>query len=227
MKKIILNYKHRLFPTNNQKQMLTQQMFVENQVYNTILNILKNQQKEYIQFFQNQIIKPYTIPKKFTEFRKNPIKNLSNTELDRKVNSILKNRNLYGETDTRQQARKIVKQAFFDKSKNKPKFHRYSTNQGGFSGVNARTSLGANWVKLSARIGEIKMKRERDFPENSTLKTVRIKKENDKYYAIFGLELDKKVLTQKDFLNSSEESMKGMDTNNGSLDFSDGSIVKY
>ena len=46
-KHIILNYKHRLYPTKSQIVMLDQQMFVANQVFNIVLQLLKDESKKY------------------------------------------------------------------------------------------------------------------------------------------------------------------------------------
>ena len=46
MKTMVLNYKHKLRPTKKQKQMLDQQMFVANQVFNITLNLLETHRRE-------------------------------------------------------------------------------------------------------------------------------------------------------------------------------------
>jgi len=226
---IILNYKHRLYPTKSQIVMLDQQMFVANQVFNIVLQLLKDESKKYKKAIAHKnILNVPNFYQHFSSFSKSPINKLSDTDLDRKVNSILNTRSLYGELDTRQQARKIAKSSYFDgfkPHKEPAKFHRYDQLNGAFSGVNARTKIGDKYVKLSTRIGFIKMKRERPFPEGAKVKTVRIKKENNKYYAIFGLELTNKIISDPSIFK--DEIKLGMDTNNGHLDFSDGSVIKY
>jgi len=224
MKNILLNYSHRIFPSKAQATMLSQQMFIENQVYNIVLQLLQTQAKEFSankkhfqnmnQFFGTNL----SIPS---------FKNISDSEIDRKVNSILKSRELFGELDTRQQARNIAKRAFWDgfRGKGFASFHRYDSNQGAFSWVNARVKLNETHVRFSKRIGEIKVKRERLFPDNSKIKTVRIKKKNNKFYVIFGIELDKSIKILTDFSKSSK--LLGMDTNNGHVDFSNGESLKY
>ena len=208
MAHLILNFKHRLHPSTSQRKLLDDQVFVANQVFNSVLNLLLSQHSLY---------------------KQNPtdFKNMSDSELDFKVKSILLNRNLYGELDTRQQERNIAKKAFWDglsSVRGFAHFRKSSSYSGAFSGVNARTTFGDDWIKLSARIGKIKMNRERQFPNGSTVKAVRIKKEVDRYYAIITLQLSKSTPIIK--IDNSTKVLE-MDTNNGSLDFSDGSSIKY
>lgn len=77
-------------------------------------------------------------------------------------------------------------------------------------------------------MGLIKIKRERFFPENSKVKSIRIKKENGNYFAVFALEFDEKEVRSEEFLENNEyENSLGMDTNNGHLDFSNGDKLNW
>jgi len=215
MSNIILNFKHSIRPSSSQARLLDDQIFAANQVYNIVLNLLQRNLYLYNIYKDTGIAPPLA----------------TNTAIDRHVNSILKKRNIYGETDTRQQERAIATTAFWDgikSEKGSAKFRSSDNMNGAFSGVNARTTFGDNWIQLSKRMGKIKMKRERPFPDNSKVKSVRIKKELGKYYAIISIELlDEPQLTKKDYKRFTPLTHLGMDTNNGSVDFSDGTRLKY
>jgi putative transposase len=215
MKPILLNFKHRLHPSPSQVKLFDAQIFAANQVFNITLSHLQQELKLFNTF----------------AFAGLTTHKLSDAQLDRKINSILKSRSIYGELDTRQQERNIAKRAFWDAFKTDKgfaRFRRSNSLSGAFSGVNARTTFGSNWVKLSKRMGKIKMTRERPFPENSKVKAVRIKKELGKFYIIVTLQLVQKGLTKSDIPSiPTPITTLGMDTNNGSVDFSDGTKIKY
>ena len=153
---MILNYKHRLFPTKEQKKLLDDQIFVANQVFNITLNILDSHRQNY-----NATEAHLEAMNKFfnTKIKIQKIKPISDTNLDRQIKYILTQRELYGELDTRQQERNIAKKAYFDgfKEKGFVSFRKSDSTRGGLSGVNARTTIGENFVKLSTRIGKIKI----------------------------------------------------------------------
>jgi len=131
--------------------------------------------------------------------------------------------------DIMQGERTIARKAFkdgFTSEKGMAKFRRSNVLHGAFSWVNARTKISDTHFILSKRLGYIKIHRERLFPKNSILKSVRVKKENGKFFVVFSIETDKKKLSEKDFKDKYQDSL-GMDTNNGHLDFSDGSVLKY
>jgi putative transposase len=158
-----------------------------------------------------------------------PFQWMNNTSLDRKIRLALNSRELYCPTDVMQGERTVARKAFsdgFTSEKGMAKFRRSNILHGAFSWTNARTKIYDNHFNLSARMKNIKVHRERKFPENSKLKAVRVKKENDKFFVVFSIEIDKKKLSEKDFENQYQDSL-GMDTNNGHLDFSDGSVLKY
>ncbi|MEA1973715.1 MAG: transposase [Candidatus Cloacimonadota bacterium] len=221
----LLSYKHRLFPNSSQKSLLDHDIFAGNQVFNIVLNLLFDQYLTYSStrdFYNDFLLHIHQIPQKQIKFHW-----MNNTEIDRKVRQALSSRDLYCPLDVMQGERKIAVRAFKDamkKDKSMPKYRKSNQLHGSFGWANARTKLSSRSVNLSKRLGDIKMKRERDFPENSILKTVRIKKENNQYFAIFSLQLDLKKIDESSF---SEIVSVGMDTNNGHLDFSDGDKIKY
>jgi len=220
--KQILNYKHRIHPTKDQKKLIDEAIFAANQVFNIVINLLKNEYEDYKKLQDSYVKKNEKKPKV-------PYKWMNNTIIDQKVKSILNERKLYAPLDVRQGERDIAIKAFkdgFKKDKGFVHFRRSNVLHGGFSWVNARTKLTDKYILLSKRLGKIKIKRERPFPENSKLKSVRIKKENGLYFAVLTIELSLKKLSETDFIQSYEDSL-GMDTNNGHLDFSDGSKINY
>ena len=48
-KNIILNYKHRIYPSKTQIGLLNEDIFVANQVYNIVINLLTIEYQEYKQ----------------------------------------------------------------------------------------------------------------------------------------------------------------------------------
>jgi len=214
-KNIVLNYKHRIYPNKTQVKLLNNDIFAANQVYNITLSLLKN---EY------EVFKTLKIQSKDFDW-------MTTTIIDRKIRQALNLRNLYCPLDVMQGERTIALKAFKEGlKKTSPKgpaiFRRSQILHGAFSWTNARTKVTNKHVLISKRVGKIKIKRERLFPTGSRVKTIRFKKENQQWFIIFSIELIKKVIDEKNFKGKIKEVL-GMDTNNGHLDFSDGSKIKY
>ncbi len=226
---MVLNYKHRIYPNKTQIKLLNEDIFAANQVYNIVLNILQKEYQEYVGFreyvneFKSHIGQPTTKQVKFNW--------MDNTILDRKIRQTLNERDLYCPLDVMQGERKVACQAFKEglqpkNDKGPATFRRSNKLHGAFSWTNARTKLSNKHVLISKRVGNIKIKRERDFPIGSSVRTVRFKKENEQWFVVFSIKLTNKKITEKNFEGDFKDTL-GMDTNNGHLDFSDGSIVKY
>jgi len=226
MSKTILNYKHRLYPTKTQTKLLNSDIFATNQTYNIVLNILQKEYQTYIQ--TKEFYNEYLIYHNRKPLKKIKFKWLSDSELDRLIRLALKNRDIYIPTDAMQGERKVAKNAFkdgFKKDKGEANFRRSEALHGAFNWANARTKLTNNKLLLSKRMGNIKIVREREFPPGSKIKTVRIKKENNQFFAVFTIEFELDIKE----VNIYKEDLKiiGMDTNNGHLNFSDQTIIKY
>ena len=98
LKTVNLGYKYRLYPTQEQKELLDHQMFVYNQAYNICLNLWKKEQE-----------KNKNLPKEQREYRRA-------TSYDKVVKRALKARKISFKAVVTQQARinflKAVKKAF-------------------------------------------------------------------------------------------------------------------
>jgi len=220
-KNIILNYKHRIYPSKTQIGLLNDDIFAANQVYNIVINLLTIEYQEYKQYTKNkknnlQLEKP---------------KSMNNTELDRKIRQALNERKLYCPLDVMQGERGIARKAFSDglkKSSDKgfARFRKSDILHGAFSWVNVRTKLTDKHILISKRMGKIKLKRERLFPNKSDLRMVRFKKENEQWFVIFSIRLNQKNINEENFMGDIKDTL-GMDTNNGHLDFSDGTTQRY
>jgi len=236
-KNLMLNYKHRIRPTKSQLKLLNQYIFVGNQVFNITLSLLDKQRLQYKAYKNLVNISEEYLGEKIS--KKVKFKNYSDTILDQKIKQILNKRNLYCPIDILQGERKIAKKAFFDgfKEKGYASFRKSKMFDGSFNWTNARTKLDEKFVNFDQSLKDIRINRERYFPQETKLKQVRIKKKNNKFYVIFTIEfLKRPEFDTKEYLKNNKIKSKkkikeleilSMDTNNGHLDFSDKSVEKY
>lgn len=105
---ITKGFKYRIYPNKEQSDLINHQCFIYNQAYNICLNLQ-----------QEQWHKNKDLPKKDRIYMKA-------SEIDTKVKSALKQRNLSYKSVTTQQARinanRALQQAFSDKTKGFPRF---------------------------------------------------------------------------------------------------------
>ena len=207
--------------------MLNNDIFATNQVYNIVLNLLQKEYQTYIS--TKEFYNEYLIYQNIKPVKKILFNWLTDSELDRLIRLALKNRNLYIPTDAMQGERKVARKAFkdgFKKDKGEARFRRSEVLHGSFNWANARTKLSENKLLLSKRMGNIKIVREREFPNGAKIKAVRIKKNNNIFTATFTIEFEKEIKNiETSYIKNPV--ILGMDTNNGHLNFSDKTVKKY
>jgi len=236
-KNLMLNYKHKLRPTNKQINILNQYIFAANQVYNITISLLDKQRLQY-NAYKNLVNKSEEFLGEKISKRIN-FKNFNDTVLDQKIKQILKRRKIYCPLDVLQGERSIAKKAFFDgfKEKGFASYRKSSDQNGAFCWTNARTKLTEKYVNIDQKLKDIRINRERLFPQDTQLKQVRLKKVNNKFHAVFTIEFlnmpenniqefykNKNIKSEKDL---DKLNILSMDTNNGHLDFNDKSVMKY
>ncbi len=187
---MVLSYKYKLEPTNDQKLLLNNHFFIFNQAWNiTISSHIKSRDEGL----------PY----------------LDNTELDRMIKPILKDRNLSFNTKIVQRAIALANQAIQTNYKNQ-KNRKSKDSNSKFSDVSYRVSsepkqviettkeqysllvkenigdIGDGNLNVGNKIGILRLFREdfkyikhRPIPENYEVKNVKISKDGDEYFIIF------------------------------------------
>ncbi len=205
LKTVNLGYKYRLYPTQEQKELLDHQMFVYNQAYNICLNLWKKEQE-----------KNKNLPKEQREYRRA-------TSYDKVVKRALKARKISFKAVVTQQARinflKAVKKAFSkdviskrlkaieeaqtpkEKAKayrlgmptfksSKDTYQSFNWNNQGFS---IKDTNNKRFKILRLMQQDLKVRWHRDLPDNAKIKTITILKDNTDYFVSFGIEFKKQI----------------------------------
>lgn len=212
---VTLGYKYRLYPTDEQKQLLDHQMFIYNQAYNICINIQQEQWEE------NKALS------------KGKRKHLKAVEIDTRVKSVLKQRELPFKTVVTQQARinadKALKSALAIKNRGFPKFKNSKLTKQSFNwnnqGYQILHSDNSRIKMLKLMSLPIKMRYHRELPDNYKMNAITISKNGDKYYASFSITFNKSVSgisTQNVDLSKAV----GIDLNVNDIALSDGTLLE-
>ena len=204
-KTVNLGYKYKLYPTDEQKELLNHQMFVYNQAYNICLNLWK---KEYE--------KNKNFDKKLRTYRKA-------VSYDKIIKRALRYRKIEFKTVVTQQTRinflKAVQRAFSKEvvakrlnaienaQTPKEKAKAYKLGMPTFKS-SKDISQSFNWNNQGYQIKEcnnskylylklmktpLKLRYHREFPEDYKLSSITISKDSTGYYVSFGVEFEKEI----------------------------------
>lgn len=212
--KVTLGYKYRLYPTDEQKQLLDHQMFIYNQAYNICIN-----------FHQKQWETNKELPK---EKRKH----LKAVEIDAKVKNALKQRELPFKTVVTQQARinmdKALKSALTLKERGFPKFKNSKFAKQSFNwnnqGYKLLDSDNPRYRTLRLMGLPIKMIYHRNLPDNYKMNAITISKDGDNYYVAFSITFNKCV-SEISAQNVDLSKAVGIDLNINDIALSDGTLI--
>ena len=222
-----LRYNYKLYPNNKQKTILNNHFFTSNQAFNICLNLIQNE------FKLNKILKRNNIiPSYYTD-----------SQLDNKVKTILKHRNLSFNTKVLQQSRKNFKDSmtkFYKSLKTDNKngmidFKTSSSTSGSFETtaeqykikdyINSKGEVSKRWKVLRLFNQSFKFRYHRSLP--SKPKTITILVKDGDYEVSFVVEKKLKIRKSKyseeynkssNYKNSSNLKSIGLDINLDSLD---------
>jgi putative transposase len=205
IKTVNLGYKYRLYPTQEQMEILNHQMFVYNQVYNICLNL-----------WQKENSKNKDIDKKDRVYR-------SAVSYDKVVKRALRKRGIKFSTVVTQQARinflkaakrafskevvadrlRAIEKAITPKERAKayrlgfPKFHSskepfqsFSWNNQGYQLLNHKNS---KFKILRILKQDIEFRYHRNFPKDFKMCSITISKDSVGYYVSFNIEFEKQI----------------------------------
>jgi putative transposase len=208
-KQVTLGYKYRLYPSNKQKELLNQQMFISNQAYNICLNL---QQTEW---------------EKNKDLENKDRKYLKQTQIDKIVKDRLKERDLKFKTVVTQQARKQSEQSLknvFNSGFGFPKFRNSRLDNQSFTWNNQGYQIlekNSKFKYLRIWRENIPFRSHRDLPEDYKLNSIVISRIDKKYFVSFSVTFDVSVDEKTDISKAI-----GIDLNIHDIALSDGTLIK-
>ena len=229
LKTVNLGYKYRLYPTQEQKNLLDHQMFVYNQAYNICLNLWNKEQDK------NKIL-----DKKDRTYRKA-------TSYDKVVKRALQYRKISFKTVVTQQARinflKAVQKAFSKETVSKrlkaienaqtpkektkayklgmPIFKSSKDVSQSFNwnnqGYQLKEHNNSKYIYLQLMKTPIKLRYHRELPKGYKLSSITISKDSAGYYVSFGIEFKKSIDLEVSKENLDISKSIGIDLNGYSI----------
>lgn len=209
---ITKGFKYRIYPNKEQSDLINHQCFIYNQAYNICLNLQ-----------QEQWHKNKDLPKKDRIYMKA-------SEIDTKVKSALKQRNLSYKSVTTQQARinanRALQQAFSDKTKGFPRFKNSKFAKQSFNWNNQGYQI-KDYENPKFKIFRLmntpfKMRYHRELPKVYKLNQITISKSHNKYYVSLSITYENNTI-QKD--STKINKAIGIDLNINEIALSNGNLI--
>lgn len=209
---ITKGFKYRIYPNKEQSDLINHQCFIYNQAYNICLNLQ-----------QEQWHKNKDLPKKDRTYMKA-------SQIDEKVKSALKQRNLSYKSVTTQQARinanRALQQAFSDKTKGFPRFKNSKFAKQSFNwnnqGYQIKDSPNVKFKIFRLMNTPFKMRYHRELPKSYKLNQITISKSHNKYYVSLSITYDNNII-QKD--STKINKAVGIDLNINEIALSNGNLI--
>ena len=209
---ITKGFKYRIYPNKEQSDLINHQCFIYNQAYNICLNLQ-----------QEQWHKNKDLPKKDRTYMKA-------SQIDEKVKSALKQRNLSYKSVTTQQARinanRALQQAFSDKTKGFPRFKNSKFAKQSFNwnnqGYQIKDSPNTKFKIFRLMNTPFKMRYHRELPKSYKLNQITISKSHNKYYVSLSITYDNNTI-QKD--STKINKAVGIDLNINEVALSNGNLI--
>lgn len=211
---ITKGFKYRIYPNKEQQSLINHQCFIYNQAYNICLNLQ-----------QEQWQKNKDLDKKDRIYMKA-------SEIDTKVKSALKQRDLNYKSVTTQQARinanRAMQQAFSDKNKGFPKFKNSKFAKQSFNwnnqGYQIKDNENPKFKIFRLMNTPLLMRYHKELPKNYKLNQITISKSHNKYYISLSITYDNNIVQlSKDNVNLNN--IIGIDLNINEIALSNGNLI--
>jgi len=205
MNTVNLGYKYRIYPTDEQIEILNHQMFVYNQAYNICLNLWQKEQERNKKLPKEQ--KEYrkatsydAVVKRALRFRKIPFKTVVTQQA--RINFLKAVQKAFSK-DTVAKRLKAIDEAQTPKEKVKalnlgmPKFRSskdieqsFNWNNQGYSIIDANNE---RFKILRVMKQDFKVRWHRELPDNAKIKSITFSKDVIGYYVSFNIEFEKEI----------------------------------
>lgn len=212
---ITKGFKYRIYPNKEQQSLINHQCFIYNQAYNICLNLQ-----------QEQWQKNKDLDKKDRIYMKA-------SEIDAKVKSALKQRDLSYKTVTAQQARinanRALQQAFSDKTKGFPKFKNSKFAKQSFNwnnqGYQIKDNENPKFKIFRLMNTPLLMRYHRELPQNYKLNQITISKSHNKYYISLSITYDNNIQPITLTNDIKPNKVIGIDLNINEIALSNGNLI--